>query len=181
MQVQVQIVPVRVQYALNNVQYDSAGAYCTRRGAYCTRTGTSCTRTGALNKHRQSPPGEEHLESLKICTWLDRCNIFFSYQSSVRVTKRLVFPTFEFLLSFFLNVVENSENAFPRSYGAIAPAFETEKIPFLFAFFLAIVGWGPTPADAYGMYLSECRLHPYGCNMNPYGCNMHLQSLFETY
>ena len=56
MQVQVQIVPVRVQYALNNVQYDSAGAYCTRRGAYCTRTGAICTRTGALNKHLQSPP-----------------------------------------------------------------------------------------------------------------------------
>ena len=53
MQLQVQIAPVRVQYALNHVQEASAGAYCTRTGADCTRTGGICTRSGALKKHLQ--------------------------------------------------------------------------------------------------------------------------------
>ena len=62
------------------------------------------------------------------------------------MTKPFFFPTFEFLLPFFLNVVENSENAFPRSYGSSAPAFETDmNLHFLKWLF----GGGLPPADAY--------------------------------
>ena len=116
------------------------------------------------------------------------------------MTKPFLFPTFEFLLPIFLNVVENSDHAFPRSYGCTWLRVETGGFSVsksatggfskngylggnLYLQMLIECTWSSADSTRTGAIctptgaICTCRglLHVIECILHTYRCNRHLQ------